>query len=75
MLSLRQTRWIESSLIPQEAYYIHFSDWPLPKPWNADIASVESNAPACPGRCDDREAWLSLYRTFQEEAAVCKPKR
>ncbi|GAB4816001.1 hypothetical protein N2152v2_003047 [Parachlorella kessleri] len=66
-----QRPWSAERML-QTAYYIHFSDWPLRKPWAVDAGSLEDKAPPCPGRCEDREAWLGLYRTFREESAVCE---
>ena len=39
------------------------------RPRRCVIAEDElaSAAPSCPGRCEDRDAWLSIYSTFQEE--------
>lgn len=51
-----------------EAYYVHFSDWPVRKPWlNSRGEELEEGAPDCPYGCAEREIWLRLYRTFQNE--------
>ncbi|KAF2219352.1 nucleotide-diphospho-sugar transferase [Elsinoe ampelina] len=60
------------------AKYVHFSDWPMPKPWMVTGEEVERGLPACEremggrerageaerGDCRDREAWGWLYRDF-----------
>ncbi|KAJ0416496.1 nucleotide-diphospho-sugar transferase [Aspergillus carlsbadensis] len=57
-----------------EAKLVHFSDWPVPKPWNAAGSPLEENKPTCDpnpatGRDDDcraRDIWLGLYRDFAD---------
>ncbi|RAK98075.1 nucleotide-diphospho-sugar transferase [Aspergillus ibericus CBS 121593] len=52
--------------------YLHFSDWPLPKPWVAATQHViEQTQPACEfdpttGQhdCHVRELWLGIYKDF-----------
>ncbi|PNS21952.1 hypothetical protein CAC42_550 [Sphaceloma murrayae] len=62
------------------AKYIHFSDWPVPKPWMASTNEVKKNKPVClaveggPPDCADRDAWLWLYRDYsQRRKRVCYP--
>ncbi|KAJ5151435.1 Glucose N-acetyltransferase 1 [Penicillium canariense] len=65
-----------------EAKFVHFSDWPLPKPWvmwpQEQLAALQ---PACnqnPGTpqesdCRDREVWKELYDQFRRKRKdVCK---
>ncbi|KAJ5684825.1 uncharacterized protein N7477_001170 [Penicillium maclennaniae] len=65
-----------------EAKFVHFSDWPLPKPWimwpQEILAKVQ---PACdkdPGTpnesgCRDRELWRKLYDDFRRQRKdICK---
>ncbi|KAH8695268.1 alphaN-acetylglucosamine transferase [Talaromyces proteolyticus] len=57
-----------------EAKLVHFSDWPLPKPWImwpqkllAEILPKCDNNPGTPQEsgCRDREVWKQLYETFR----------
>lgn len=62
-----------------EAKFVHFSDWPLPKPWvmwpQKQLAEMQ---PACdinPGTpeesgCRDREVWKQLYDDFRRRRKV-----
>lgn len=62
-----------------EAKFVHFSDWPLPKPWTMwspeQLATLQ---PACdknPGTpeesgCRDREVWKQLYDDFRRKRKV-----
>ncbi|TKX23429.1 glucose N-acetyltransferase-like protein [Elsinoe australis] len=77
----RTAHW-DAAAILEEAKFVHFSDWPMPKPWvvtlNADEL-VEKTQPACvmgenggEEDCSDRDAWLGLYEDFRERRAnVC----
>jgi hypothetical protein len=54
-----------------EAKYVHFSDWPMPKPWFETVAEGwEKYTPQCrtvpedERDCSDQEAWLELRRDF-----------
>ncbi|KAK4555142.1 hypothetical protein LTR86_007908 [Recurvomyces mirabilis] len=53
-----------------QAKYLHFSDWPVPKPWLPQTDELmEAQAPKCnvsgtPNDCRDREKWLWLYCDF-----------
>ncbi|KAF8463914.1 nucleotide-diphospho-sugar transferase [Kalaharituber pfeilii] len=71
----------------EEARYVHFSDWPRPKPWfESPPKALEKETPKCypkstGGRlvrreqdmdCSDRDAWLWLYSDFKDRRkAVC----
>ncbi|KAK3291532.1 glycosyltransferase family 8 protein [Chaetomium fimeti] len=54
-----------------EAKFVHFSDWPVPKPW-LDIEKTRwSKQPDCFERdgvasCVEREIWNTLYDEFKE---------
>ncbi|KAL2810531.1 nucleotide-diphospho-sugar transferase [Aspergillus granulosus] len=58
--------------ILQETKYLHFSDWPVPKPWfRANPRNVQRTQPVCDmdpvtGRadCRARDIWLGLYGDF-----------
>lgn len=66
-------------LVLAEAKFVHFSDWPLPKPWimwpQEQLAKMQ---PACdknPGTpeesgCRDREVWKQLYDDFRRSRKV-----
>lgn len=63
--------------ISKEAKYIHFSDWPVPKPWLQTHPSVmDAHRPNCTfvedGKedCGDREVWEGLYRDFGDRREV-----
>ncbi|MCJ1413033.1 N-acetylglucosaminyltransferase [Ptychographa xylographoides] len=58
----------------REASLVHFSDWPIPKPWIMwPRELLKENVPRCeiePGtsresRCGNREVWLELYNDFR----------
>ncbi|KAF6829974.1 alphan-acetylglucosamine transferase [Colletotrichum musicola] len=59
------------------AYMVHFSDWPMPKPWEPRTAEQWSAAlPACeaseadrPGRprCADRLVWTGFYEDYDRD--------
>ena len=70
--------------IMKQAKYIHFSDYPIPKPWvGTSEAMKKEYMPSCkaPGNkaggsdCADRNAWLWLYKEFRERRKrVCGPQ-
>lgn len=56
---------------------MHFSDWPMPKPWiSAPKDFVDDKQPECgldgkgEGDCTTREVWLELYRDFAARRKV-----
>lgn len=61
-----------------EAKFVHFSDYPLPKPWAAvEEAMVESARPKCRvvdedggKECKDRGVWEALRREFKARRKV-----
>ncbi|GFF37626.1 alphaN-acetylglucosamine transferase [Aspergillus lentulus] len=65
-----------------EAKLVHFSDWPLPKPWVLSnqklLAEILPKCDYKPGTvqergCRDREVWKSLYQDFrQRRKDICK---
>lgn len=65
-----------------DASLVHFSDWPLPKPWIMwPIEGMRSLRPKCkvnPGTaqesgCEDREAWMRIYDDFRRRRKdICK---
>jgi hypothetical protein len=61
-----------------EASLVHFSDWPLPKPWIMwPTQGLEEMQPDCggsvKGTCAERMLWKELYNDFrQRRKGVCK---
>lgn len=62
-----------------EAKVIHFSDWPLPKPWimwpQGQLANMLPKCDKDPGTpkesgCRDRDVWLGLYDDFRQRRKV-----
>jgi hypothetical protein len=59
------------------SFLVHFSDWPLPKPWKPRTNQQWQDAlPACTDddverddrpRCADRVMWTGFYETYDEE--------
>lgn len=69
-------KWNPAAIFNQ-ASYIHFSDYPFPKPWyKATQKQVEASQPACEyddGSTDDCYAkyiWLDLYKDFENRRMV-----
>jgi len=61
-----------------EAKFVHFSDYPFPKPWEeSTIKEQEEAVPKCgidkEGRedCRARDIWVELYRDFKMRRKVC----
>ncbi|KAF2441974.1 glycosyltransferase family 8 protein [Karstenula rhodostoma CBS 690.94] len=62
------------TLVLEEAKFVHFSDWPLPKPWiKASESDIADRQPECRkgtggggDDCTDRDIWLNLYKDFSE---------
>ena len=61
-----------------EAKLVHFSDWPLPKPWIMwPVKGLEEMQPDCggshTGSCAERRIWKHLYDDFRmRRRDVCK---
>lgn len=62
-----------------EAKFVHFSDWPLPKPWvmwpHEQLAEIQPKCDYNPGTpdesgCRDREVWKKLYDDFRRRRKV-----
>ncbi|KAF1956745.1 glucose N-acetyltransferase 1 [Byssothecium circinans] len=62
----------------KEAKLVHFSDWPLPKPWIMwPLQGLAEVQPDCngshEGTCEDRKVWKGLYEDFrQRRKDVCR---
>ena len=60
-----------------DAKYVHFSDFPLPKPWEATQVQMTQTRPACfineqnRRDCRARDLWLKLYNDYNENKKVC----
>ncbi|KAK5633226.1 hypothetical protein RRF57_008940 [Xylaria bambusicola] len=59
-----------------EAKYLHFSDWPVPKPWIAMAEGVrQDKQPKCENKngqedCTARELWNGFYSDFTQRRTV-----
>lgn len=68
-------QWNGTTML-EEAKFIHFSDWPRPKPWiKASDQQVQDMQPKCKDTeggkdCSDRQAWLSIYQDFADSREV-----
>ncbi|GAB7341555.1 hypothetical protein MBLNU457_7767t1 [Dothideomycetes sp. NU457] len=75
-LGSREERW-DPEAVFEEAKYVHFSDWPMPKPWVPHTEETEvALRPGCEmvgeeEDCRARDIWLSLYADFVERRKVC----
>jgi len=65
----------------EEAKYVHFSDWPHPKPWVTTVnETLKSMAPKCSNEgtvdedCSDRNTWTWLYDDFRRRRAAFCPE-
>lgn len=72
----------DAELAIKEAKLVHFSDWPLPKPWimwpNSLMreirpeCEINSGTPEEEG-CENRKIWMSLYDDFRKRRKeVCR---
>lgn len=68
----------DAKRVRREAKYVHFSDWPMPKPWIKPPADfVAAHQPDCglegkgEGDCTTRKVWLELYGDFAARRKVC----
>jgi hypothetical protein len=61
--------------VMDEAKFVHFSDWPLPKPWvKAGLTLLEQHGPKCDNKanCDGKDVWSELRDDFVERRVrVC----
>jgi hypothetical protein len=69
--------WDPDTVI-KDAKVVHFSDWPLPKPWVMwPLEGLAEMQPDCggskEGTCRERVLWKGLYDGFREKRrSVCK---
>lgn len=68
--------WDPHSVL-QEARFLHFSDWPYPKPWitgsdslRLEIQPACNNATSGEEDCSNREIWNEFYREFRDRREV-----
>jgi hypothetical protein len=67
--------------ILNEAKFVHFSDWPVPKPWLRMSDKVRrDNQPKCRTidgveSCAERDIWNGFYDEFAERRKVRPPER
>lgn len=69
--SASSLKWDAKSVLA-ESKFVHFSDWPVPKPWiRAPKEALKKYTPLCKPKgwfwavdCSDREAWLGFYWNF-----------
>jgi len=60
----------------EEASFVHFSDWPRPKPWlKAGESDIQQTQPKCKDTekgqdCSDREIWFRIYEEFADRREV-----
>lgn len=62
-----------------EAKFLHFSDWPVPKPWIQMSEELRTaHQPNCrqvdgAEQCVERELWNGFYTDFAQRREVCVP--
>ncbi|KAK7992438.1 glucose N-acetyltransferase [Apiospora saccharicola] len=68
----------DPAMVYSEAKFVHFSDWPVPKPWRAIAEDVRlKHQPKCVNRggeqgCLDRKIWNGLYTDMQYSTGVAE---
>jgi alpha-N-acetylglucosamine transferase len=66
--------------VMENAEFVHFSDYPFPKPWEETTAEEQEKVvPVCvddgkDGKvdCRSRDIWIELYKDFKARRKVCK---
>jgi alpha-N-acetylglucosamine transferase len=78
-LGNRYETW-DPEVAVKEAKFLHFSDWPVPKPWLEAAEKVMSdNQPKCQQfhngteDCRARDLWLGFYEDFRTRRQVTSP--
>lgn len=60
--------------IYNEAKFVHFSDWPVSKPWlDTPDHVIKEKQPECPegqDTCVERDIWNGFYQDFKERKQV-----
>jgi hypothetical protein len=72
---LGDEKW-DTEMVMREAKFVHFSDYPFPKPWEeATVNQQEAATPKCEflGRpdCRGRDIWVGFYENFKMRRKVC----
>lgn len=68
----------DAEKVYKEAKLVHFSDWPLPKPWIMwPLEGLAEMQPACggshEGTCAERRIWKALYDDFRlRRKEICR---
>lgn len=68
-------KW-DPEVMYKEAKFLHFSDWPMPKPWLSAPSSMQSNTqPNCQNvngkeDCRARDMWNGFYSDFKARRKV-----
>jgi hypothetical protein len=68
----------DAQAVYDEAKLVHFSDWPLPKPWIMwPYEGLAEMQPKCgseqDGSCPERRIWKGLYEDFRaRRKSICK---
>ncbi|KAJ4269492.1 N-acetylglucosaminyltransferase [Fusarium torreyae] len=68
----------DAAAVLSEAKFVHFSDWPVPKPWISAPELRQQNQPGCTGvnettSCTERDIWNGLYTDFaNNRERVCE---
>ncbi|TVY73416.1 Glucose N-acetyltransferase [Lachnellula suecica] len=64
-------KWDPAEVL-KEAKFLHFSDWPVPKPWVDGQHLMNEYQPLCKGLingnedCSERDLWRGFYADFEE---------
>ncbi|KAF1971769.1 nucleotide-diphospho-sugar transferase [Bimuria novae-zelandiae CBS 107.79] len=63
-----QEKWNGTKVL-EEVKFVHFSDWPVRKPWLMDEEGREESKPKCHKvgnemDCTDRDIWVELYSGY-----------
>jgi hypothetical protein len=69
-------KW-DAQRVLEEAKVVHFSDWPLPKPWVMwPLDGLQEIQPSCGGShlaCPERKVWKGLYDDFRKRRKdICR---
>ena len=77
-LGSKEETWDAEAVI-KEAKFLHFSDWPYPKPWiQVGQGTTDERKPKCRDtsegqNCNDQKIWLWLYEDFRARRSVRYP--